>query len=202
MCHGAAASRGRRRQCSSVLGRPLRAARAAGGAHCRQTALRARGNTRPPAASAQRTAVWGKTKLNKTKNHEIFIWSRGKKSRGTPRAVTGGHSLAAGVLCGSTKRCGQQRGSHGPRALPAVGRPANGGPGRAQCCSQRPPATRRGRARAVRAALPRCNRRLAPLREPPRATPPLAVLALLPLTASARALVSRVLRVGFHPTSS
>lgn len=63
---------------------------------------------------------------------------RGKKSRGTPRAVTGGHSLAAGVLCGSTKRCGQQRGSHGPHALPAVGRPANGGPGRAQCCSQRP----------------------------------------------------------------
>lgn len=76
---------------------------------------------------------------------------RGKKCRGTPRAVTGGHSLAAGVLCGSTKRCGQQRGSHGPRALPAVGRPANGGPGRALCCSQRPPAARRGRARAVRA---------------------------------------------------
>lgn len=96
----------------------------------------------------------------------------------------------------------QPRPPRASHALPAVGRPANGGPGRALCCSQRPPATRRGRARAVRAALPRCNRRLAPLREPPRATPPLAVLALLPLTASARALVSRVLRVGFHPTSS
>lgn len=165
MCHGAAASRGRRRQYSSVLGRPQRTA---GKRHCAPEGTRGRRQ------QARKERPFGE-KQNKTKHHEIFIWSRGKKSRGTPRAVTGGHSLAAGVLCGSTKRCGQQRDSPGPRARPtrcprSVGRLTAG---RAELCAAHSVRLQRGEAglvpsvppcRAVTGASPRFGSRPVPHR--------------------------------------